>query len=96
MIARPDGVELAVKVVPGASRTKIVGVWNRALRIAVAAPPEGGKANAAVCALLAEACGVKRGAVVLISGITRPLKRVLLHDIDAGTVRARLAASFAR
>ena len=92
LIERPNGVELAVKVVPGASRTKIVGVWNRALRLVVAAPPEGGKANAAVCQVLAEACGVRRADVELISGHTRPVKRILLGGTNAGTVRTRLRA----
>ena len=34
------GVELTVKVVPGASRTRVAGVWGTALKLAVAAPPE--------------------------------------------------------
>ena len=51
LVERAGGVELSVKVVPGASRTKVAGVWGVALRIAVAAPPEAGKANAAVVKL---------------------------------------------
>ncbi|MGB9626422.1 MAG: DUF167 domain-containing protein, partial [Phycisphaerae bacterium] len=48
----PGGVEVAVKVVPGSSRDRIMGVLGDALKIAVAAPPEKGKANQAVIEVL--------------------------------------------
>lgn len=87
---RPGGVELAVKVVPGASRTEVKGLWGTALRVAVAAPPEGGKANAAVVKLLAGTLGVKKGAVTIVSGHGQPLKRVAVAGLCAADVRARL------
>ncbi len=84
------GVQLELKVVPGASRTRIAGVLGPALKIAVAAPPEGGKANAAVIKLLAATFSVKRGDVALVSGHTQPHKRVLVKGITAGEARSRL------
>lgn len=86
----PQGCELAVKVVPGASRTRIAGVWGKALKLAVAAPPEGGKANAAVVALLAETFGVRRHTVHIIAGHTKPLKRFVIEGLTAALGRARL------
>ncbi len=84
------GVELTVKVVPGASRTRVAGVWGSALKLAVAAPPEGGQANGAVIALLAAVLGVKRGDVAILSGHGRPVKRVAVSGLDAAEVRVRL------
>jgi uncharacterized protein (TIGR00251 family) len=82
-----DGVELTVKVVPASSRNRIMGVWNKALRVAVAAPPEGGKANQKVVRLLAEAFDIKRGQVAITHGQTQPLKRVRVTGLSAKQVR---------
>ena len=90
------GVEFQLKVGPGASRTRIVGVLGDALKVAVAAPPEGGKANAALMAFLAEALRVKRGDVTLVSGATAVAKRVRAMGVDAGEVARRLSEAGAR
>lgn len=63
-----------VKVVPGAKRTRIAGVLGDRLKLQVAAPPEDGKANAAVISLLAEALGIDRSRVELLSGASNPRK----------------------
>jgi len=41
-------VWLQLKVVPGASRTKITGLLGDWLKMTVATPPQGGKANKAI------------------------------------------------
>ncbi len=92
LVATPGGVQLDVKVVPGASRTKIAGVLGTALKLAVAAPPEGGKANAAVIKLLAATFGVKRGEVAIVSGHTQPHKRVVVAGLTVEKTRELLRA----
>lgn len=89
--ATVGGVEFAVKVVPGASRTKIAGLLGNALKLAVAAPPEGGKANEAVVALLAKTLGVKRGQVAIAAGHAQPHKRIAVAGCAPETLRAALA-----
>ncbi len=86
------GVEFGVKVVPGASRTKTAGIWGNAVKIAVSAPPEGGKANAALIRLLAGVLGVKRADVTIISGHARPTKRIAARGLTAAVARERLRA----
>jgi len=84
------GAVLAVKVVPGASREKIVGPLGERLKIAVRKPPEKGAANKAVCALLAEALGLRAGDVAVLRGETRPEKDLLVRGLTPDEVRVRL------
>jgi uncharacterized protein (TIGR00251 family) len=90
LIASPDGVLLRVKVVPGASRSKVVGMLGDRLKVAVAAPPEGGKANQAVCELLAEAFGAAKRDVEVAEGHTRPQKMILLRGVNLCAAAERL------
>jgi hypothetical protein len=82
-----DGVLIPVKVVPSASRDRIAGVLDGALKITVAAPPEKGKANKAVIALLARALGVKKHQLAVVVGATSPHKTVAARGVEAGAVR---------
>ena len=86
------GAILAVKVVPGASRDRVVGPLGDALKVATSAPPEKGKANAAVAAILAKALGLDRRAVELAGGASSPRKEFLLRGLSAGEARRRLEA----
>lgn len=67
-------MELDVKVVPGASRTEIVGPLGNRLKIRVAAPAEGGKANRALVDLLREWLGTRD--VEIVAGASGPEKSV--------------------
>ena len=83
---------LKVKAVPGASRTEIVGRLGEALKIRVAAPPEGGKANREILGLLAERLGLPAASVTLVSGAASPAKVVALQGLTAEQAWARLLA----
>ena len=85
----PDGVTFAVKAVPGSSRDQIVGLLGSALKVKVAAPPEGGQANRAVVDLLVKTLGVSRNQVEITAGHTRPQKRVLIRGLTAAQLSSR-------
>jgi uncharacterized protein (TIGR00251 family) len=85
-----DGILIAVKAVPGGSRDRVVGQLGDALKVKVAAPPEGGKANAAICQLLAKTLGVAKRDVTIESGPSQPNKQIAVTGIDAATALSRL------
>ena len=62
---------LRLRVSPGAARPEVVGRHGDAWKIRVSAPPERGRANDAVLALLSEALRVPRGCIALVAGTAR-------------------------
>jgi hypothetical protein len=86
-----DRVSFAVRVTPRASARGVGGERDGALLVRVTAPPAEGKANAAVVAILAEALGVPRSAVVIERGQTGRTKRVSVPKA-AEAALARLAS----
>lgn len=68
-------MKLDVKVVPKASRNAVKEEGGR-FKVYVTAPPEKGKANAAVLELLSRYFGVKKQKVVLLKGETSPFKTI--------------------
>lgn len=80
------GVEIAVKAVPGAKRDEVVGRLGERLKVRVSAPPEGGKANVAICALLAKELGVAARAVSVVRGASNAEKCVFVAGVRAEVV----------
>jgi uncharacterized protein (TIGR00251 family) len=66
--ARDYGIDVTVRVMPGARRSELVDVSNEMLRIRVGAPARDGKANAAVQRFVADLFGVRPGAVEIVHG----------------------------
>src|SRR5437879_5464812 len=88
----PEGCVIAVRAQPGARRNAIVGEQADALKVAVTAPPDKGRANAAIAEVLAEALGLKRSQVELVSGPTNRAKKFLLRSLTADALRSKLQA----
>jgi uncharacterized protein len=85
-----SGVRFAVKVVPGASRDRAVGVLGDALKLAVTKPASGGAANAAVVLLLAATLGVRESQVLIVGGHSSPRKTVEIAGLTDEEVIGRL------
>jgi hypothetical protein len=86
-------VLFGVKAVPGASRDEIAGVIGDRLKIRVSAPPEGGKANRAVCRLLAEVLAVPATRIRVERGSTSPQKTLRIRGAAVDDLRRRLAGA---
>ena len=100
----PGGIRLRLKVQPKARREGVTGLapdpdgpgsMGWALKLSVGAPPEDGKANAAVIALLAEKLGVAKSAISVVSGATDRRKLVEIRG-DETDLRAALDALLQR
>lgn len=85
-----DGVQFDVKVVPGAADDRVAGALGGSLKVRVAAPPEHGKANDAVCALLARALGLAVRQVRIARGAASARKVVAVTGLAADELAARL------
>ena len=82
---------LTVRVQPSASRERIAGMMDGALKVAVSAPPEKGKANRAVEKLLAKTLGLPASAVRVVAGETSRRKTVRCDGIAPETLSERIA-----
>ena len=87
----PQGALLAVKAVPGSSRPGVKGLLGDALKVAVASPPEKGKANRELCETLAAHFGLPPASVTVQSGHGSPRKTVLLAGLSAEAAHRQLA-----
>jgi uncharacterized protein (TIGR00251 family) len=87
-----EGCLLPVRAQPGARKTAVVGEHAGALKVAVMAPPEDGRANQALVEVLREALGLKRGQVELVGGAKSRKKSFLIRGLNPGELHAKLRA----
>jgi uncharacterized protein (TIGR00251 family) len=81
---------IRVKAVPGASRDSIAGILGDRLKVRISAAPEGGKANKAICTLIARSLDIKPAMVEIISGHTNPEKTVLVDGCTVPLISEKL------
>ena len=89
-VRQDRSVRVAVKAVPGAARDQIVGMLGDRLKVKVSAPPEGGKANSAICDLIAGALGVKARQVEVVSGHGSAEKVIAVTGADPDALKRLL------
>jgi uncharacterized protein (TIGR00251 family) len=86
-----EGCVLPVRAQPNARRAGVLGEQNGALKVAVTAPPEDGRANQALVELLREELGLRRSQVELLSGQTARDKRFLIRGLPRAELEAKVA-----
>ncbi|MBC7773318.1 MAG: YggU family protein [Pyrinomonadaceae bacterium] len=74
---------IAVKAVPGAKRDEVVGRLGERLKVRISAPPEDGKANKAICELLARELGVRARDVEVVRGHSSAEKTLRVMGVQA-------------
>jgi uncharacterized protein (TIGR00251 family) len=87
-----EGCVLPVRAQPGARKAGILGEQAGALKVAVTAPPEDGRANQALLEALRDALSLKRSQVELLSGATGRDKRFLIRGLAKADLEQRVSA----
>jgi len=83
-----DGIViLSLYIQPRASRTRICGVHDGALKLAITASPTDGKANKAVVGFLASFFKIPKRNVTLVSGLQSRRKRCRIEGISLEDIR---------
>lgn len=85
-----EGVQFAVRVVPGASKNGVAGIQDDALKVRLTAPAVEGKANRACVDFLAGLLGVRRSALAIATGEKSRKKTVTVEGITRMALEARL------
>lgn len=85
------GVEIAVRLKPRGSRDELLGMRDAVLEAKVTAPPVDGRANKALCKLIAKRVGVAPSRVSVVRGAKSREKVVRV----AGVGKSEIEAAFA-
>lgn len=89
-----EGILLDVEVVPGSRESRFpagFNAWRHRIEAKVKSRPEGGRANAELCRLVAEALGVSPSAVRVATGHTSRRKSLAVVGVDVDLALRRLA-----
>ena len=84
------GCILPVRAQPGARKNVVVGEHAGALKVAVTAPPQDGRANQAIAEVLCEALKLKRGSVELLRGERSREKWFLIRGLTRADLENRV------
>ena len=85
-----EDLTIRVRVQPRAKRDELAGVRDGAVLVRVVAPPVDGRANAAVCKLIARAVGVPPSRVSVVRGEAARDKVLRIEGVEADEVRRAL------
>src|SRR5262245_51013801 len=86
----PEGVLVSIRAQPGARKPGVLGEQAGALKLAVTAPPEEGRANKALVELLRELLDLKRSQVEFLRGQNSRQKQILLKGLGKAELEKRL------
>ena len=90
MSVEPASFTLAIKVIPGAPRSQVVGWLGEAVKVKVQAPPIEGRANEALLKFLAEQLDLPPRCVALVRGDSSRQKLVRISGLVQAEALQRL------
>jgi uncharacterized protein (TIGR00251 family) len=93
VVRRGAALRIRVWVKPRASKTRILGLREGALELAIAAPPAAGAANLELIRCLAAALGCGKSAIEIVSGAGSRSKLVSIVGLDEAELLEQLGQS---
>jgi uncharacterized protein YggU (UPF0235/DUF167 family) len=93
VMSHARGVILPVRAKAGAKANELIDERDGALRVAVTAPPEGGRANEAIVRVLADSLNLRTSQITLLTGAGSRSKRFLVAGITAEDLVNRIEAA---
>jgi uncharacterized protein (TIGR00251 family) len=88
-----ESVDIAVRLKPRGSRDELLGVRDGVLEAKVTAPPVDGRANKALCKLIAKRVGVAPSQVTVVRGAKSREKVVRVEGVEKKAIESALGAS---
>jgi uncharacterized protein len=85
-----SAAEVRVRVTPRAVRNEVAGERDGVVLVRVTARPEGGKANAAACKVIARALGIAPSRVTVARGAGSRQKSLRVEGVDQRRLKAAL------
>jgi len=82
-LMKTDSIKLYVR--PGASETRVEGIYQDRIKIRISAPPEKGKANKELLRFIAKILLIPKSRISILSGKTSNYKELQIkpgHNID--------------
>jgi hypothetical protein len=83
--------QIRVRLRPRGGRDELIGMRDGVVQVRVSAPPVDGKANEALCRLIARSAGVAPSKVSVVRGKKSRDKVVRVESLDDATLRRALA-----
>jgi uncharacterized protein (TIGR00251 family) len=90
MIVREGVLHVSVRVKPRSSRSRLLGVREGRLEVALAVAPVDGRANRELIEVLSRCLHIRRADVALVSGERSRTKRVALRGLEPAALTAML------
>ena len=87
-----ESVVFEVRVIPRASRAKMVGEYNGALKVKLTSPPVGGAANEELIRMFSKELGIPKTDVEIVSGQASKTKRIRVRGAETARIQAILKA----
>ncbi len=91
-----SGATISVRTQPRARSDGLVGIRDGVLLVRVSAPPVDGRANDAVCRLLADVLDLRPSRLTIVRGHRARDKVVAVEGLDQATLDAAVRAAVAR